>query len=211
MQFTVKQLADILNVSKGTVTNYRNQLKLDLKKNSHGVIILSLDQCIAIAEAINENRTELNKVNVDRLHKIKEDSHNKMTDELKGKFNFDTDKVEVIKETMTNQSELIELLKEQINDLKLDKAELTYLLKQQQTLLSQQQSLQLQSNEKIKALEVELREVKEDTKQDTKDISENVPNLAKADTTNQNVKNFYTDLKEDRNNKSFISRLFKRL
>ena len=211
MQFTVKQLADILNVSKGTVTNYRNQLKLDLKKNSHGVIILSLDQCIAIAEAINENRTELNKVNVDRLYKIKEDSHNKMTDELKGKFNFDTDKVEVIKETMTNQSELIELLKEQINDLKLDKAELTYLLKQQQTLLSQQQSLQLQSNEKIKALEVELREVKEDTKQDTKDISENVPNVAKTDTTNQNVKNFYTDLKEDRNNKSFISRLFKRL
>lgn len=211
MQFTVKQLADILNVSKGTVTNYSNQLKLDLKKNSHGVIILSLDQCISIAEAINENRTELNKVNVDRLYKIKEDSHNKMTDELKEKFNSDTDKVKVTKEATTNQSELIELLKEQINDLKIDKGELTYLLKQQQTLLSQQQSLQLQSNEKIKALEVELREVKEDTKQGPTDISENVPNPAKADTTNQNVKNFYTDLKDYRNNKSFISRLFKRL
>ena len=210
MQFTVKQLADLLSVSKGTVTNYSNQLKLKLDKNSHGVIILSLDQCIKIAEAINENRTELNKVNAERLYKIKSDSEIKMTDELNEKFNADTDteQSEATKEDTTNQTELIKLLTEQIKDLKQDKAELTYLLKQQQTLLSQQQSLQLQSNEKIKALEVELKEVKEDsTKQDTTDISIN----AEADTSNQNVKNFYNDLKEDKNNKSFISRLFKRL
>lgn len=93
MQFTVKQLADILNISKGTVTNYSNQLKLDLKKNSHGVIIISIDQSIAIAKAINENRTELNKVNVDRLYKIKSDSEIKMNDDLKEKFNSDTNKV----------------------------------------------------------------------------------------------------------------------
>lgn len=223
MQFTVKQLADLLNVSKGTVTNYANQLKLKLEKNNHGVIILSIDQCIKIAEAINQNRTELNKVNAERLYKIKSDSEITMSDELKTKFNDDTDKAKATENNSnnTNQSELVKLLTKQIDDLKQDKEkyeqqlqvkdsqikQLNNTLDEQQRLLSQQQSLQLQSNEKIKALEVELKEVKEDsTKQDTTDVSVN----AEADTTNQNVKNFYSDLKQDKN-KSFISRLFKRL
>ncbi|PKE25283.1 DUF536 domain-containing protein [Macrococcoides caseolyticum] len=217
MQFTVKQLADILSVSKGTVTNYSNQLKLKLEKNSHGVIILSLDQCIAIAEAINENRTELNKVNAERLYKIREDSKIKMTDNFKEKFNTDTSKAEV--QSNSNNDDLIEILKKQIDDLKQDKEKYEQQLqvkdsqiKQLNDTLNNQQSLQLQSNEEIKALKVELKEVKEDsTKQDTTDVSVNVPTNTEADTSNQNIKNFYSDLKEDRNNKSFISRLFKRL
>lgn len=210
MQFTVKQLADLLNVSKGTISNYSNQLKLDLNKNNHGVIIMSLDQCIAIAEAINENRTELNKVNAERLYKIKEDSQITMSDELKTKFNDDTDKSEATESNSNNtdQSELIKLLKEQLQVKDNQIKQLNDTLNEQQRLLSQQQSLQLQSNEKIKALEVELKEVKED-KADTTDI--HVPATAEADTSNQNVKNFYNDLKQDKNNKSFISRLFKRL
>lgn len=228
MQFTVKQLADLLNISKGTVTNYSNQLKLDLKKNSHGVIILSLDQCIKIAEAINENRTELNKVNAERLYKIKSDSEIKMTDELNEKFNTDPDKAEATENNSNNtdQSELVKLLTKQIDDLKQDKQnyerqlqvkdsqikQLNDTLDEQQQLLHNQQSLQLQSKEKLEALEVELKEVKKDsTKQDTTDVSVNVPAKAEADTSNQNIKNFYSDLKQDRNNKSFISRLFKRL
>ncbi|WP_340393066.1 DUF536 domain-containing protein [Macrococcoides caseolyticum] len=217
MQFTVKQLADILSVSKGTVTNYSNQLKLKLEKNSHGVIILSLDQCIAIAEAINENRTELNKVNAERLYKIREDSKIKMTDNFKEKFNTDTSKAEA--QSNSNNDDLIEILKKQIDDLKQDKEKYEQQLqvkdsqiKQLNDTLNNQQSLQLQSNEEIKALKVELKEVKEDsTKQDTTDVSVNVPANTEADTSNQNIKNFYSDLKEDRNNKSFISRLFKRL
>lgn len=217
MQFTVKQLADILSVSKGTVTNYSNQLKLKLEKNSHGVIILSLDQCIAIAEAINENRTELNKVNAERLYKIRDDSKIKMTDEFKEKFNADTSKAEA--QSNSNNDDLIEILKKQIDDLKHDKEKYEQQLqvkdsqiKQLNDTLNNQQSLQLQSNEEIKALKVELKEVKEDsTKQDTTDVSVNVPANTEADTSNQNIKNFYSDLKEDRNNKSFISRLFKRL
>lgn len=217
MQFTVKQLADILSVSKGTITNYSNQLKLKLEKNSHGVIILSLDQCIAIAEAINENRTELNKVNAERLYKIRDDSKIKMTDEFKKKFNDDTSKTEA--QSYSNNDDLIEILKKQIDDLKQDKEKYEQQLqvkdsqiKQLNDTLNNQQSLQLQSNEEIKALKVELKEVKEDsTKQDTTDISVNVPANTEADTSNQNIKNFYSDLKEDRNNKSFISRLFKRL
>ena len=217
MQFTVKQLADILSVSKGTVTNYSNQLKLKLEKNKHGVIIMSLDQCIAIAEAINENRTELNKVNVERLYKIKSDSEIKMTDELKEKFNADISKAEA--QSNSNNDDLIEILKEQIKDLKQDKQNYEQQLqvkdsqiKQLNDTLNNQQSLQLQSNEEIKALKFELKEVKEDsTTQDTTDVSVNVPANTEADTSNQNIKNFYSDLKEDRNNKSFISRLFKRL
>lgn len=217
MQFTVKQLADILSVSKGTITNYSNQLKLKLEKNSHGVIILSLDQCIAIAEAINENRTELNKVNAERLYKIRDDSKINMADELKEKFNADTSKAEA--QSYSNNDDLIEILKKQIDDLKQDKEKYEQQLqvkdsqiKQLNDTLNNQQSLQLQSNEEIKALKVELKEVKEDsTKQDTTDVSVNVPANTEADTSNQNIKNFYSDLKEDRNNKSFISRLFKRL
>jgi len=217
MQFTVKQLADILSVSKGTVTNYSNQLKLKLEKNSHGVIILSLDQCIAIAEAINENRTELNKVNAERLYKIRDDSKIKMADELKEKFNADTSKAEA--QSYSNNDDLIEILKKQIDDLKHDKEKYEQQLqvkdsqiKQLNDTLNNQQSLQLQSNEEIKALKVELKEVKEDsTKQDTTDVSVNVPASTEADTSNQNIKNFYSDLKQDRNNKSFISKLFKKL
>lgn len=209
MQFTVKQLADILNISKGTVTNYSNQLKLDLKKNSHGVIIISIDQSIAIAKAINENRTELNKVNVDRLYKIKSDSEIKMNDDLKEKFNSDTNKAEA--QRNSNNDDLIEILKEQIKELKRDKEDykqqlqikdnqikqLNDTLDEQQQLLHNQQSLQLQSKEKIKALEGELKEVKEDTT----DIS--------AGDNNDN--NFYRDLssvKQD-SSKGFLSKLFK--
>lgn len=209
MQFTVKQLADILNISKGTVTNYSNQLKLDLKKNSHGVIIISIDQSIAIAKAINENRTELNKVNVDRLYKIKSDSEIKMNDDLKEKFNSDTNKAEA--QRNSNNDDFIEILKEQIKELKRDKEDykqqlqikdnqikqLNDTLDEQQQLLHNQQSLQLQSKEKIKALEGELKEVKEDTT----DIS--------AGDNNDN--NFYKDLssvKQD-SSKGFLSKLFK--
>ncbi|PKE48225.1 hypothetical protein [Macrococcoides caseolyticum] len=141
---------------KGTVTNYSNQLKLKLEKNNHGVIIISIDQCIKIAEAINENRTELNKVNADKLYKIKSDSKVKMSKQLNEKLSADISKSEAT-ENNSNNDDLIDILKEQIKDLKQDKAELTYLLKQQQQLLHNQQSLQLQSNEKIKALELEMR------------------------------------------------------
>ena len=113
----------------------------------------------------------------------------------------------------SRNDDLVEILKQQIEDLKKDKDEyinqvnnLNGLLKQQQTLLSQQQSLQLQSNEKIKALEIELNEIKEDTSK-----VEDVPTTENIQRDNK-VDNFYKDLKEDRqneNNRSVLSRLFK--
>lgn len=196
---------------KGTVTNYSNQLKLTLEKNNHGVIIISIDQCIKIAEAINENRTELNKVNADKLYKIKSDSKVKMSKQLNEKLSADISKSEAT-ENNSNNDDLIDILKEQIKDLKQDKAELTYLLKQQQQLLHNQQSLQLQSNEKIKALELEMNEIKEDVNRNTTDVSVNAEDIQR-DVRNNKVDNFYKDLREDRqnnNNKGFLNRLFKR-
>ncbi|WP_041635975.1 hypothetical protein [Macrococcoides caseolyticum] len=63
------------------------------------------------------------------------------------------------------------------------------MLNEQQRLLSQQQSLQLQSNDKIKALEVELKEVKEDSEHNTTSMN--------VDSDNK-TGSFYTDLREDK-------------
>lgn len=220
MEFTVKQLADLLNISKGTVTNYSNQLKLKLEKNNHGVIIMSLDQCIAIAEAINKNRTEFNKVNVERLYKIRDDSKIKMTDEMKQQFNADTDKAEA--QSNSNNDDLIKLLTKQIDDLKQDKQNYERQLqvkdsqiKQLNDTLNNQQSLQLQSNEEIKALKVELKEVKEDsTKQDTTDLHVTTEaDRSQREFNDNKVDNFYKDLKDEkdsREHRGFFSRIFKK-
>lgn len=181
---TVVALADDLQVAKQTIFYHCHKLQIEAKKIDN-VSYLTHAEAESIKQRINKNNKQTN--------------NKRATDQSEAN------------ENNSNNAELIELLKEQINDLKIDKAELTYLLKQQQTLLSQQQSLQLQSNEKIKALETELKEVKEDsTTQDTTDVSVPAEAEDKAERDNQNVKNFYTNLKQDRKNKSFISRLFKR-
>lgn len=83
-------------------------------------------------------------------------------------------------------------------------------LDEQQRLLSQQQSLQ--SNEKIKALEIELNDIKEDTLKadiNTTDVSVHAEDVQRDD----KVDNFYNNLKNERSKKqsqSFLSRLFKR-
>lgn len=75
-----------------------------------------------------------------------------------------------------------------------------YTLNEQQRLLSQQQSLQLQSNDKIKALEVELKEVKEDSEHNTTSMN--------VDSDNK-TGSFYTDLREDKKQSSLLKQLFK--
>lgn len=75
-----------------------------------------------------------------------------------------------------------------------------YTLNEQQRLLSQQQSLQLQSNDKIKALEVELKEVKEDNEHNTTSMN--------VDSDNK-TGSFYTDLREDKKQSSLLKKLFK--
>lgn len=185
MNYTVKQLADKLEVTKATITNNAKALDLELKKIDN-VIQIDDRQADLISQRINKNK-QVNSM----INKNLEDDN--VSDSQK-------------EEKDSRNDDLVEILKQQIEDLKKDKNEyinqvnnLNGLLKQQQTLLSQQQSLQLQSNEKIKALEIELNEIKEDSTQNT------IANDNKAD-------NFYNDLKRDRqsDNKGFLSRLFKR-
>lgn len=168
MNYTVKQLADKLEVTKATITNNAKALDLELKKIDN-VIQIDGTQAELIAQRINKNKQVNSMINKDI------EDGDVSTTQLEKKDTRDDD--------------LIEILKKQIEDLKKDKNEyinqvnnLNGLLKQQQTLLSQQQSLQLQSNEKIKALEIELQEVKDDTSQ--------------ADTNK--VDSFYKDLREEK-------------
>lgn len=105
---------------------------------------------------------------------------------------------------MTQSNDMLNILLEQLRVKDEQIKQLNNTLDEQQRLLSQQQSLQLQSNEKIKALEIELQEVKETTAEDnTTDIKAHNDN--KGD-------NFYKDLRNDREseNKGFLSKLFKR-
>ncbi|WP_157820168.1 hypothetical protein [Macrococcoides caseolyticum] len=118
-------------------------------------------------------------------------------------------------QSVSDNSNEIDLLRQMINDkdkqiqsLQDDKQDLTSLLKQQQQLLHNQQSLQLQSNDKIKALEIELNDIKEDNSNKS-DISVDTEDIQR----DNKVDNFYRNLKNDRSNQkqsSFLSRLFKR-
>lgn len=193
-------IANELNVSKQTVFNNAKKLKIELTKQDNTLYVSSADDVEAIKNRILKNKAK--QLNIDVSELMHDDT----------KKDKDT-------QSVSENSNEIDLLRQMLNDkekqiqsLQNDKQDLTSLLKQQQQLLHNQQSLQLQSNEKIKALETELKEVKEDsTTQDTTDVSVNVPASAEAERDNQTVKNFYNDLKQDKNNKSFISRLFKRL
>lgn len=200
MNFTIKELAELLNVSKGTISNHATKRNLKLNKNEHNIVLIQLEQSKQIAESINQLKSEKEKINIDDVFKEYETNED---------IKEDTFKAEA--QRNLNNDDLIEILKAQVQSLQKDKQDLTDLLKQQQQLLHNQQSLQLQSNEKIKALEIELKEVKEDVKQDTTDVSLH----AEADrkVKDNKVDNFYNDLKNDRSTKqsqSFLSRLFKR-
>ncbi|PKE20679.1 hypothetical protein [Macrococcoides caseolyticum] len=201
MNYTVKQLADKLEVTKATITNNAKALDLELKKIDN-VIQIDDKQAVLISQRINKNKQANSMIN-----KNSEDVS------VSGSQTEEKD---------SRNDDLVEILKQQIEDLKKDKDEyinqvnnLNGLLKQQQTLLSQQQSLQLQSNEKINALEIELKEVQEDIKYQTKDVSfKDEDGRSHGDVENiSQVEKFYRDLRNDtpdQKQKSFISRLFKR-
>lgn len=189
---TVVSLADKLNVAKQTIFYHCNKLNIEAQKIDN-VSYLTKEEAETITQRINKNKKDVS------------DNINKESQRVHIDTNQDVS-------TADPEAKLIDVLLEQLKIKDEQIKQLNTTLDEQQKLLHNQQSLQLQSNEKIKALEIELQEVKEDnTKHDTTDVSVNVPAEDKADTSNQNVKNFYSDLKEDRNNKSFISRLFKKL
>lgn len=174
---TVVALADKLQVAKQTI--FYNAKRLDLELTKHdNVSYVTLEQAEQITQRINSNKSSKRDNNT---------SHSRDNDD-----------------PMTQSNDMLNILLEQLRVKDEQIKQLNNTLDEQQRLLSQQQSLQLQSNEKIKALEIELQEVKETTAEDnTTDIKAHSDN--KGD-------NFYKDLRNDREseNKGFLSKLFKR-
>lgn len=174
---TVVALADKLQVAKQTI--FYNAKRLDLELTKHdNVSYVTLEQAEQITQRINSNKSS---------KRDNTTSHSRDNDD-----------------PMTQSNDMLNILLEQLRVKDEQIKQLNNTLDEQQRLLSQQQSLQLQSNEKIKALEIELQEVKETTAEDnTTDIKGHSDN--KGD-------NFYKDLRNDREseNKGFLSKLFKR-
>ena len=174
---TVVALADKLQVAKQTI--FYNAKRLDLELTKHdNVSYVTLEQAEQITQRINSNKSSKRDNNT---------SHSRDNDD-----------------SMTQSNDMLNILLEQLRVKDEQIKQLNNTLDEQQRLLSQQQSLQLQSNEKRKALEIELQEVKETTAEDnTTDIKAHSDN--KGD-------NFYKDLRHDREseNKGFLSKLFKR-
>lgn len=174
---TVVALADKLQVAKQTIFYNAKRLNLELTKHDN-VSYVTLEQAEQITQRINSNKSSKRDNNT---------SHSRDNDG-----------------PMTQSNDMLNILLEQLRVKDEQIKQLNNTLDEQQRLLSQQQSLQLQSNEKIKALEIELQEVKETTAEDnTTDIKAHSDN--KGD-------NFYKDLRHDREseNKGFLSKLFKR-
>lgn len=168
---TVVSLADNLQVAKQTVFYNAKKMGINTVKIDN-VSYVTIEQSNAIAERINSNK-----------------QNRKTSSKYDDKTNVSRD----------NNMNITDVLLEQLRMKDEQIKQLNNTLDEQQRLLSQQQSLQLQSNDKIKVLEIELNEIKEDnTTQDT-----------------NKVDSFYKDLKEDKqqsnsnnNNKGFLSRLF---
>lgn len=169
-------LANELNVSKQTVFNNAKKLEIELTKQDNTLYVSSADDVEAIKNRILNNKAK--SLNVDVSELINNDSSSKQDNDTQDVSN-NNNKIELLRQMIDDKNK-------QIQSLQDDKQDLTSLLKQQQQLLHNQQSLQLQSNDKIKALELELQEVKEDTSK-----ADNVQDTNKID-------NFYRDLREDK-------------
>lgn len=195
-------IANELNVSKQTVFNNAKKLKIELTKQDNTLYVSSADDVEAIKNRILKNKAK--QLNIDVSELMHDDT----------KQDKDT-------QSVSDNSNEIDLLRQMLNDkdkqiqsLQDDKQDLTSLLKQQQQLLHNQQSLQLQSNDKIKALETELKGIKEDVKQDTTDVHVTAEvDRSQREVNDNKVDNFYKDLKgekDSREHRSFFSRIFKK-
>lgn len=189
---TVVSLADKLNVAKQTIFYHCNKLNIEAKKIDN-VSYLTHAEAEAITQRIDKNKKDVS------------DNINKNAKRVHINTNQDVS-------TADPEVKLVDVLLEQLKVKDEQIKQLNNTLDEQQRLLSQQQSLQLQSNDKIKALEIELNEIKEDTNQDINTTDVSVHAEVDRNVKDNKVDNFYRDLKEDRqSNKqpSFLSRLFK--
>lgn len=156
------------------VVNLINDTNISIVKHSTDKFDKNIKKDVNQVDEFNNRLDKLLKENI-KLIEDNEKLNNKVT-YLNSQFN-----------SLTNQSEVIELLKSQIEDLKEDKINLT-------RLLDQQQRLAIDSNSRIKYLEKKIVE------------SDDVKESYSDNTTHLNSKK---DI-QSQNQHSFFRRLFKR-
>ncbi|MCU7558614.1 DUF536 domain-containing protein [Macrococcus capreoli] len=203
MVYSLKELSEKLSVTKMTVLNHAKKLDIELEKVDNALVITN-EQAFKIGESVNNQKPLDEKLNLETIFDvIDQDIKNNDDQEDVKDRELQDDIINLLKQQLEDKEKQIFFLENQMNvkDNQINKLNET--LDNQQKLLHNQQSLALQSNEKIKVLEIELNEIKEDNQDDS--VQNTIANDNKVD-------NFYNDLKEDRqsDNKGFLSRLFKR-
>lgn len=203
MVYSLKELSEKLSVTKMTVLNHAKRLDIELEKVDNALVITD-EQALKIGESINNQKPVDEKLNLNIIfgtvsQAIEEDKGQ----DNSNNENLQNDIIKLLKQQLLDKENHILFLEKQMNvkDHQINKLNET--LDNQQKLLHNQQSLALQGNEKIKVLEAELQEVK------GSNLDKNSHDIAK----NNNVTDFYKDLKKDsnmENSKGFLSRFFKK-
>ncbi|WP_165983060.1 DUF536 domain-containing protein [Macrococcus brunensis] len=137
-----------------------------------------------------------------------EDEQPTQKEEAKDKVLQD-DIINLLKQQLNDKEKQISFLENQMNvkDVQINKLNET--LDNQQKLLHNQQALALESNDRIKALEVKLKENDKRQDKDGKDQLYVETETQRSDMKENKVDDFYKDLRED-TPKGFFSKFFKR-
>lgn len=213
---TILQLSKRLDISKSGVHYYIKQLELSPSKNKSGAIILSDEECTLISDAVQSTRIN----NADDVHtnmhsNVHSDAHTNNTDTQTDNVG---DKDNNKNTTSNNDDEYIQALKDHIESLKNEVSSKKYTIEdyskkldKAHELLSQQQSLQLDSNNKISKLENEVEQYKLEDSSNSKRVLKvksrvkvnDVEDADVKDVDNTNIDN----VKEDKP-KGFFAKLF---
>lgn len=184
------KLANELNVSKQTIFNHAKRNNINLIKKDNTLYIESIDDINLITNKILKYKAS--KLNVD-VEELKNNKHIKQKSIVNNEKELYTEIIKVKDETISSLKKDKEELINQINRL-------NDLLKQQQQLVYNQQSLALrdkdQASEKIQALETELNDLKS-TNRNTYDKNEMI----------KENKNNLTNVSQKKS-KGFFNRLF---
>ncbi|MDJ1092086.1 DUF536 domain-containing protein [Macrococcus sp. FSL R5-0951] len=209
MNYSLKELSERFSVTKMTVLNHAKRLNLELEKVDNALVITD-EQALKIGESINNQKPLDEKINLKMIFDMdnQEDEQPTQKEEAKDKVLQD-DIINLLKQQLNDKEKQISFLENQMNvkDIQINKLNET--LDNQQKLLHNQQALALESNDRIKALEVKLKENDKRQDKDGKDQLYVETETQRADMKENKVDDFYKDLREDAP-KGFFSKFFRR-
>lgn len=205
MNYSLKELSEKLSVTKMTVLNHAKRLDIELEKVDNALVITN-EQAMKIGESINNQKPFNEKLDVNVIFDVRrqEIEEDKGQDDHSNSGDLQNAVIKLLKQQLLDKEKQISFLENQIlvKDTQINKLNET--LDNQQKLLHNQQSLALQSNEKIEKIEYKLSDMNNEEiyidkrTENTSSIKEN------------KVDDFYKDLKEKniKENKGFFSKFF---